>query len=269
MNESQYRNRWLRRHKQYERIAYKQLIEGFKSVGNSVPFSLITSTNYNDILNSNLNQEQFFNIYHNIYRDIGVIHGKRIGREINQQTKDFTFNSFLSLFERELINWLLQNVMKRVVTVRRTYLENMRTIITNGLNEGKTIVEISKDLQTKINQRGFYRWQALRIARTETTAAANYAALQSGISSRIIMDKVWISATDSRTRTLKKDKYDHLAMNGKRVPQNEDFKVPTKGGFENMAFAGDPKGKAGNVINCRCANALVPRRDKDGNLVRF
>ena len=173
------------------------------------------------------------------------------------------------LFERELINWLLQNVMQRVVTVRRTYLENMRTIITNGLNDGKTIVEISKDLQSKINQRGFYRWQALRIARTETTAAANYAALQSGISSRIIMDKVWISATDSRTRTLKKDKYDHLAMNGKRVPQNEYFKVPTKGGFENMAFAGDPKGKAGNVINCRCANALVPRRDKDGNLVRF
>ena len=31
--------------------------------------------------------------------------------------------------------------------------------------------------------------------------------------------------------------------------------------------SGDPKGSAGNVINCRCSVAVVPKRDDNGNLV--
>jgi hypothetical protein len=33
-------------------------------------------------------------------------------------------------------------------------------------------------------------------------------------------------------------------------------------------FPGDPKGSAGNVVNCRCSVAQVVRRDKDGNIMR-
>ena len=121
MTEKQYRKRWLRQHSQYEKIAYRELITGFKQLGNSIPFEFMTVDNYEMILDSNLNQNLFFNIYYNIYSKIGLIHGKRVGKEINQQLKDFTINSFISLFERELLGWLFNNASSRVLTVRDTY----------------------------------------------------------------------------------------------------------------------------------------------------
>jgi hypothetical protein len=75
------------------------------------------------------------------------------------------------------------------------------------------------------------------------------------------MDKVWISALDERTR---QGKFNHLEMNQKRVPLDKPFNVSG----EKLMFPGDPKGSAGNVVNCRCSVAQVVRRDADGNIMR-
>ena len=53
-------------------------------------------------------------------------------------------------------------------------------------------------------------------------------------------------------------------MNQRRVGQSERFNVSG----EMLSFPGDPKGRAGNVVNCRCTVAIVPKRDSQGNLVR-
>jgi len=268
MTEKQYRKQWLRWHGQYEKIAYKELVKGFRDLGNSIPFAFMTTDNYEDFLTTNLKQEQFINIYYNIYREVGLIHGKRVGKQINRQLKEFTIDAFISLFERNLLNYLFDNVTTRIVTVRQTYLEHLREIITFGVNDGKSMSQIATELTKKINQRNFYRWQALRIARTETTASANYASTIAGDVSGVLLDKVWISATDNRTRKPPKSEFNHLQMNGVRIPKQEHFKVPFNGGFEKVMFPGDPKASAGNVINCRCNSALVPRRDKDGRFIR-
>ena len=268
MNRSQYRNRWLRQHAQYEKIAYKELIQGFRYLGNSIPFTFMDKYNYKDLLSTSFGQDKFINIYYDIYKTIGVIHGNRIGRTINKQSKNFTSNGFLSLFESELISWLLNNTIQRITTVRDTYLKYIISIIEEGLSNGDSISEISTKIVELINKKGFYRWQALRIARTETTAASNYAAIQAGNSSGIVMEKVWISAVDNRTRQFPKDEFDHIRMDGVKVGINETFKVPYKNGIQEMQFAGDPTGSAGNVINCRCANALTPKRDNNGRIVR-
>ena len=269
MNENQYRKRWLRQHKQYERRAYKELTKGFRDLGNSIPFEFMTTDNYELILETNLKQEMFFNIYYNLYKDVGTIHGERVGKEINKQIKEFTLNSFLSLFERNLLSWLFDNATTRIVTVRKTYLNYVRDIITFGLNDGKSMSEISTELKLKINQRDFYRWQALRIARTETTAAANYASTVASDISGVVTDKVWISAADARTRRPPESEFNHMKMNGVKVGKDEHFEVPFNGGFEKVMFPGDPKASAGNVINCRCNAAVVPRRDKNGRIVRI
>ena len=57
-------------------------------------------------------------------------------------------------------------------------------------------------------------------------------------------------------------------MNLVKVPADQPFKVPSKSGVQDMMYPGDPNGSAGNVINCRCSSAIVPRRDKDGRLIR-
>lgn len=268
MTEAQYRRQWLRWHNQYEKIAYRELIVGFRDLGNSIPFFAMTEDNYEMILDTNFGNEKFFNIYYNIYNEIGVIHGNRVGKEINKQIKEYNLNTFLSLFERNLLTWLFDNAAERVVTVRRTYLEYLRQLIAFGYSEGKTISEIATDIKRQVNQRGFYRWQALRIARTETTAAANHAAMVSTSSSGVLTQKVWVSAVDARTRRPPKSEFNHIAMNGVKVGKDEPFLVPFNGTTEKVMFPGDPKASPGNVINCRCSIALVPKRDSDGRILR-
>jgi uncharacterized protein with gpF-like domain len=65
------------------------------------------------------------------------------------------------------------------------------------------------------------------------------------------MLKQWVSAGDLRTRSA------HASANGQVVDMDEDFIV----GGVPMAYAGDPKGGAKNVINCRCAIIYVDEED--------
>ena len=38
--------------------------------------------------------------------------------------------------------------------------------------------------------------------------------------------------------------------------------------MDELAYPGDPKGRAGNVINCRCTVGIIPKRDASGSLIR-
>ena len=84
------------------------------------------------------------------------------------------------------------------------------------------------------------------------------------------MEKEWISAEDARTRGFENTQgFDHYHMNGVKVGEKEKFVLNSnKYGQDLLEFPGDPKGKAGNLVNCRCTIALVPKRDDDGNLIR-
>ena len=156
------------------------------------------------------------------------------------------------------------------MSVREKYIVFIRTIVANGLEEGKSISEIATEMQRIIKSRNFYRWQSLRIARTETTTAANYAASVASNVSGVIIDKVWISALDARTRRPPESVFDHYSMNQKIVPLAEPFDVSG----EKLMFPGAPTTPTGaetsaqNVINCRCTVARIVRRDKEGNIIR-
>ena len=67
----------------------------------------------------------------------------------------------------------------------------------------------------------------------------------------IKMMKKWVSTNDKRTRSA------HVLANGQIVDMNEDFMV----GGVPMEYAGDPKGGASNVINCRCVIIYADERD--------
>jgi hypothetical protein len=267
MTEKQYRNQWIRWHSQYEKIAYKKLLKSLREMSNKIPFDYLTKENYNTLIRSSFKEEQFISTYYDFYKEVGIIHGKRVGKQINKQIKEFTVNSFLGVFERELLTWLYSNSLSRITSVQSSLVAYLQEFVADGVANNLTTREISRNLQNTINKRNFYRWQALRIVRTETTAAANYASTVAADSSGVLMDKVWISADDSRTRRPPKSGFNHLVMNGVKVGKDEQFKVPSNGGFQLLDFPGDPKGSAGNVINCRCNSALIPRRDENGRLV--
>jgi len=104
----------------------------------------------------------------------------------------------------------------------------------------------------------FYKWQALRIARTETTSASNLAAIKTGEDSDLELTKTWISVKDDRTRL------DHVVENNQTVDFNEPFKM-ADGSL--LMYPGDVNAKASQVINCRCTVAFTAKRDSEGNLI--
>ncbi len=264
MTREQYRKRWIRRHGRYEKQAYKIFIKALRDMANNIPFEFLTLSNYNMIIESSVTQDDLINAYYEVYDTIGKQEGEWVGKYINCQIKDFTLSAFLSEWDKRLLSWLLENSSFRVVTVRQDYIRFLQQFFAFGINDGKTIQELARELQKAINKRNFYRWQALRIARTETTAAANYATTISSSVSGVVQEKVWISARDARTRRPPKSNFNHFAMDGVRVDENEPFNVSG----EELMYPGDPRGSAGNVINCRCTHALVPKLDSTGRIIR-
>lgn len=261
----QFRKQWLRWHKAYEKKSLSVFQQTFKTIANGIPWQSMTDNTYQATIALNVSNELIQQAYFDVYRTIGEVHGKRVGQNINKQInqKNFTLDSFLSVFERVIIDWVVNNAGQRITTVRESYIKFLTEIVARGISEGKPISQIATEMQKTIKSRKFYRWQAFRIARTETTAAANFAATVAGDTSGVQMDKVWVSAIDSRTRRRPEDQFDHYEMNGKKVPLDEAFDV----NGEKMMYPGDPNGSAANNINCRCTVGQVVRRDSDGNIV--
>ena len=96
---------------------------------------------------------------------------------------------------------------------------------------------------------------AKRIIRTESTNAANYATNQSAIDNfgKENLQKEWIATLDERVRI------DHAQADGQIVDMDQNFLV----GGEELAYPGDSRGSAFNVINCRCTNAPFPKELDD------
>lgn len=270
MNRQQYKRKWLRYLKSYERKSYTLFRAALIRMAKNIPFDNMTETNYTALIELNVSNQAMFEAYYNVYNQIGQMHGDRVGKGINKDIKDYDPINFLGEFQRGLREWILENVGYRIISVRQTYIEFIRKLIADGLAEGRTIRQLAKEIQQLINRRDFYRWQSLRIARTETAAAANRGAIIAGETSNIIMEKEWLSSNDSRTRRTPPDKFDHLEMDGVRVEQGQPFNVQG----QLLDYPGAPvqandlPSDGAAVIQCRCTVALVPKRDSNGRIMR-
>ena len=264
MTEEQYRTRWMKRHRRYERESYRLFSNALKEIVLAIPFNMLTTSNYEIVVQTSVAKEPIQNAYNDVYSKIGIAEGKVVGKEINEQLKNFQLDTFLSQFTRTLRDWLLLNADSRVNLVRQSYIDYINEYIKQGIANGQSIDDIVNALEKEVKKRGWYRWQLMRIARTESTAAANHGSQTAATISGVLTDKVWISAQDARTRRPPKSQYNHLAMNGVKVAMNEKFNV----NGDEIMFPGDPKGAAGNIINCRCTIGRVVRRDRNGRIIR-
>ena len=126
-------------------------------------------------------------------------------------------------------------------------------VIEQGRADNLTLPQIAKLVSDKFLP--ISRSRAALISRTETHNAASFAnhsyhgILQKETGSKML--KKWVATNDARTRST------HAAANGQVVDMDEDFTV---GGMP-MSFAGDSRGGAANVINCRCVIVYADERD--------
>ena len=267
---TKYRQKWLKYHKSYEKRAYKELKKAFKKWNEKVFAIDFNENTIKQQLMLNVDSKDMFEAYQTIYYNIGMLHSSRVGRFINKElTKSFTMADFMLLFERDLPMFLQQYGITRIQQVHQTYLDTIFKMFNDRLTDGKTLKETTDEVYKIMRSPRFYRWEAERIARTETTGAANYSAVKTGDVSGFVMQKRWISAIDVRTRTHLVGDFDHRKMNGTRVGLKENFIFNKETLNEDaLGYPGDPKGRAGNVINCRCTVAVIPARDKNGRLIR-
>jgi uncharacterized protein with gpF-like domain len=231
--------------------AYRIVRRNIIKIVNAIPFNNMSKLTYEFLIYSNVTESQIKEMYKEIYTTLGNPQYKRIKRSIKA---DITFESIIQA-------WINSNLGYRIVSVHQTLIESIIAVIAKGYEDNISVADITRNLQNKF---GWYKAQALRIARTETTTATNYATVVAAQNSDFVLEKTWISVQDNRTRRPPKSIYDHLDMNGVKVALNQPFF--TSG--EEIMYPGDPSAKAGNVINCRCKVVFTVKEDENGLPIR-
>jgi len=247
---------WERLQYMYERKAYRVVQKHIKKILGEIPLNNISLSNYQILVYSNITEDKIKEMFVDIYTTVGYDYNKRIKKEIERTTKNVLFSdSFL----QDILVFLSGDGGAKIVSVRGTLIEDIIKAIEDKLKNDTSLINLQNAIY-EIVQRSqqFYKWQALRIARTETTFASAYAAMRAASQSNFEMTKEWIAAKDDRTRK------DHRLENGQIVDFNDPF-IMNDG--SQLQYPGDPKGTAAQVINCRCTIAFKAKKDKDGNII--
>jgi hypothetical protein len=270
MTTDQYRRNYILLQNAYEKQAYRIVKKHLNIIIKGLSLGNITADNAKMTVEAGFDKRHINKMYFELYRTIGLQHGKFVVRNIDSDTKDIGL-TFFEVFFNNLINTVLINsIGSRITTVSETMIDAIVKIIKEAYKtEDLNIMQIRKLIYDKVRDNNFYRYQALRIARTETTTISNYATLQAGRASRLVMTKKWVSIQSERTRVTPEDQFDHLNMNDVVVELEDLFNVDGKDGNNPIMYPGDQElGVAGNIINCRCAMTLVPKRDSNGRPIR-
>ena len=171
--------------------------------------------------------------YQALFKDVGSVFGR------NKELEEFV-NLWFGTRAPQLRN-ISEDLARRI-----------GASIKAGRNADLNLDQIARKVQRDF---GISRSRAALIARTETHNALGFAnhkyhsqmAEEFGIETM----KKWVATSDDRTRSF------HADANGQLVSLEDDFEV----GGARMSYAGDPRGGAKNVINCRCVVVYVDPED--------
>ena len=132
--------------------------------------------------------------------------------------------------------------------------------IANGVEANKTTDQIAKQVREYLNDNAVGR--AGTIARTEVNTAVSLGQQAMHRDAKEVipnLKKVWLNAGDNKVRGGPADpgaKHDHWDVHGEIIDSDAKFS-------NGLEYPHDPKGAAGNVINCRCVLMSVDPRDAD------
>lgn len=132
-------------------------------------------------------------------------------------------------------------------TTRERWRRRIRGVLREGGGEREVVQELRKLITGARNRR-----RAWTIARTEVHAASVFAVHAGLKATGFRPDKKWSTTLDGRERAS------HRAANAQIVKFDEDFIIEG----ERLAYPGDPRGSARNVVNCRCMVMYVPPQVK-------
>jgi hypothetical protein len=249
---------WSKLQPRYERIAYRIIQKHIAMVWQNLRVNNVSFGTLEIFIRANMQTFHIMELYTELYQTIGIDFAKRVGKDLDiLETKNSAlFNENLL---REIVLYLQSNGGVKITSVSETLANDIIKAIRAQLGENATVIQLQQAILKVVNNtQRFYRYQALRIARTETTTAAGFAAIQRAKESNLILEKEWIAVNDVRTRL------DHTLEQGQKVDLDQPF-IMADG--SQLQYPGDINGGASQVINCRCTIGFSGKRDADGNLL--
>lgn len=191
--------------------------------------------------------------------------GKYFAKETYENVKGLTKaddDQLVRLWESQMRNYVENEGAERIKLIshvnEKEFKRIVRDVVSESLENKLSIQDAAKMIRDRIGFSNKYR--SLRIARTEIVSASNYGSITGAKSTLLPLSKVWISVNNNRSR------HSHKMMNNTEVGIDDSFKVPIfdndkqTSDYDTMYFPGDPKGSAGNVINCRCTQGYKVKR---------
>lgn len=248
---------WDKLQRNYERKAYRIVQKHIKIILNKIPLNNATISTYTLLISGNISNEQVYDMFKELYSTVCIDYGNRIKKTLERTKKNnILFNDVLL---NEILLFLSNEGGIKITSVRNTLIEDLIKAVQLEIEKQGSLLNIRDAIFNVVSKsQTFYKWQALRIARTETTSASNLAAIKTGEESDLELTKTWISVNDGRTRL------DHAVENLQVVDFNESFKMADG---STLLYPGDLKGKPSQVINCRCTVTFTAKRDEEGNLI--
>jgi len=143
----------------------------------------------------------------------------------------------LDEFELFVTEWLKAHATKSITSILATNLEDVKSIIVAGVQEGQSHYTMANQLKQFYEDRSY--WKAERVSRTEVGTATGKAQQVSAEQSGVVKTKSWLSARDGRVRDS------HSFIDGETVTLDQHFS-------NGLDYPGDPGGTAEEIINCRC-----------------
>lgn len=193
-----------------------------------------------------IHSEPIYNVIKALYKDVAIVYGAKVLTGIKRDQKarmPMGFSDRMLMLIRQYYGLDFLTMSEDITQTTRDYIQK---VLTESYPLGLGV----DDIVERITDREISRQRAAVIARTEVVGAANNGGLIVAKDTGLNLDKVWISARDSRTRR------DHIIANGKKVGIDDFFIV---GGYK-LKVPGDRGGKDGQpkvpgkeIINCRCS----------------
>jgi SPP1 gp7 family putative phage head morphogenesis protein len=146
------------------------------------------------------------------------------------------------IFNELVLDWVNGTKIDFAKEVVGTTIDKLNDAMNAGLEAGESVPDIAKRVRDVFDNATKYR--STMIARTETTASANFGTLESYRQSGVVEGKEWLATMDMRVRDS------HAEMDGEVVGIDDVFS-------NGCSFPGDPAGGAEEAINCRCT--MVPK----------
>lgn len=257
---------FIKLHSAYENKALRILLKEFNDLFSSINFGNLSFDERisESVIALNINEDAIEKALFKVHYTIGLQYGRMIARQIRKQNpiNQKAFNP-LPFFDTEFRDYILDYFHvyggRQIKTLSKTAVRSVIAELRKSTRENESLEQMRDRIMKKVKKKDFYAWQAMRIARTETTIAMNSAKEIAGITSGVEMDKIWLTRLDGRER------HTHEVANQQKTTQKGLFTV---GGYK-MKFPGDRTNgaPADEIINCRCTYSYQAKRNESGSLI--